>query len=354
MAVAGSIFDAAIGGWMNDRAKAIDFGRRCSLLRSTNSLLITGGQFLSYLINLAFTHPPVTWHWMLGVAGLPAVVQFFLMLSLPESPRVEEARSILEKIYPANEVEAELTALKNSIEAEKADEQAIGDNLIAKLKGALGNVVVRRGLYAGVTVQVAQQFSGIKHGYVLQSNNSSVSWIRFEQDSIGAFFDHIRSQRAQFNFVFFQAASHAPKISQFKSTHFAANGACLAKTRDLENSCHRQNRTWFKEGCPSKFGVLAVVFLGLYIISFSPGMGAVPWIVNSEIYPLKYRGLGEGIAAVCNWTSNLIVSLTFLTLTKTLVPPAHSFSLLAIVSSDSFSFTGLFLKPKGCKLRKLR
>ncbi|KAI4371639.1 hypothetical protein MLD38_009966 [Melastoma candidum] len=46
----------------------------------TNGLLITGGQFLSYLINLAFTY-------MLGIAGLPALVQFILMLSLPKSPR---------------------------------------------------------------------------------------------------------------------------------------------------------------------------------------------------------------------------------------------------------------------------
>ncbi|KAL0388936.1 UNVERIFIED_CONTAM: Inositol transporter 4 [Sesamum radiatum] len=134
MAVAGAIFGAAIGGWMNDR-----FGRKISImvadllffagaiimaaapapwmiilgrvfvglgvgmasmtaplyiseasphrirgaLVSTNGFLITGGQFLSYLINLAFTHVTGTWRWMLGVAGLPAVIQFILMLSLP-------------------------------------------------------------------------------------------------------------------------------------------------------------------------------------------------------------------------------------------------------------------------------
>ncbi|PKA52107.1 putative inositol transporter 3 [Apostasia shenzhenica] len=138
MAVAGAIIGAAIGGWMNDR-----FGRRISILFadllffagaiimsaaptpgiiiigrifvglgvgmasmtaplyiseasphqirgalvSLNGLLITGGQFLSYLINLAFTRVPGTWRWMLGIAGLPAFIQFFLMLMLPESPR---------------------------------------------------------------------------------------------------------------------------------------------------------------------------------------------------------------------------------------------------------------------------
>ncbi|XP_035820280.1 inositol transporter 4-like [Zea mays] len=56
-------------------------------LVSTNGLLITGGQFLAYLINLAFTKVPGTWRWMLGIAGVPALVQFVLMLMLPESPK---------------------------------------------------------------------------------------------------------------------------------------------------------------------------------------------------------------------------------------------------------------------------
>ncbi|MCI10348.1 inositol transporter 1-like, partial [Trifolium medium] len=37
------------------------------------------------------------------------------------------------------------------------------------------------------------------------------------------------------------------------------------------------------------YGWLAVIGLGLYIGFFSPGMGPVPWTINSEIYPEEYR-----------------------------------------------------------------
>ncbi|MCH98486.1 inositol transporter 4-like, partial [Trifolium medium] len=118
-------------------------------LVSTNGLLITGGQFLSYLVNLAFTKAPGTWRWMLGVAAIPAIVQFILMLSLPESPRwlyrqskQEEAKVILSKIYRPEEVDDEMKAMHESVEAEKAEEGSIGQTLGQKLKGAWSNDVV--------------------------------------------------------------------------------------------------------------------------------------------------------------------------------------------------------------------
>lgn len=469
MAVAGAIFGAAVGGWMNDR-----FGRKISILLadalffigavvmaasvapwmliigrilvglgvgmasmtaplyiseasparirgalvSTNGILITGGQFLSYLINLAFTHAPGTWRWMLGVAGLPALVQFILMLFLPESPRwlyrknkIDEARSILDKIYPANEVEDEMNALQESVEAEIADESIVGESIIAKVKGAWSNPVVRRGLYAGITVQVAQQFVGINTvlyysptivqfaGFASNKTALALSLITAGLNVIGTIVSMVfvdRYGRRRFMIVsmfgiiaclvvlsalFWQASLHAPAVSKLGSSHFGGNttcpaylsapdpsswncmsclqadcaycadgtnkyqpGACLISNKGIRGICRGEQRIWFENGCPSKFGIFAVLLLGLYIISYAPGMGTVPWIVNSEIYPLRYRGTGGGIAAVANWSSNLVVSETFLTLTEVL-GSAGTFLLFA-----GFSFLGLvaiyFLVPE--------
>ncbi|CAI0374368.1 unnamed protein product [Linum tenue] len=368
---------------------------------STNGLLITGGQFLSYLINLAFTRAPGTWRWMLGVAGLPALIQFLLMWSLPESPRwlyrenyVHEAKEILEKLYPEDEVDREIQALRESVESERAMEESIGKDMWSKLKGAFTDKVVRRGLYAGVTVQVAQQFVGINTfaGFASKSVALSLSLITAGLNAFGSivsmlFVDRYGRKRLMIismagiiffliflSVVFIEASSHAPKVGSIESVLFGANstcsayagatssaaagkwscmtclkakcgfcsnkaseyhpGACLVDSKHNRDLCLGEDRVFFEQGCPSKFGILAVVFLGLYIVSYSPGMGTVPWIVNSEIYPLKYRGVGGGIAAVANWVSNLIVSESYLTLTEHL-GPGGTFFLFAGVSTLS-------------------
>lgn len=77
--------------------------------------------------------------------------------------------------------------------------------------------------------------------------------------------------------------------------------------------------------------------MGLYILAYAPGMGTVPWVLNSEIYPLRFRGTGGGIAAVSNWTANLIVSQSFLSLIEAL-GASGTFLLFA-----GFSFIGLMV-----------
>ncbi|KAG0494299.1 hypothetical protein HPP92_005293 [Vanilla planifolia] len=111
-------------------------------LVSTNVLMITGGQFLSYLVNLAFTEVPGTWRWMLGVAAVPAILQFFLMLGLPESPRwlylksnisplqKDEAQAIcvLSKIYDPDRLEQEIDLLAIASDVDLDSEKTLFNN----------------------------------------------------------------------------------------------------------------------------------------------------------------------------------------------------------------------------------
>ncbi|KAL5716284.1 Fibroblast growth factor 3 [Ranunculus cassubicifolius] len=453
-AVAGAIIGAALGGWLNDkmgRKKTIlladtlflfgailmavawsptvliigrvfvGFGvgmasmtsplyiseasptRIRGALVSTNGFLITGGQFLSYCINIAFTHVRGTWRWMLGVAALPALLQIVLMFFLPESPRwlyrkgrEEEANTILRKIYPAHEVETEIQDLKESVEREVKEEgSSDGINFVKLLK----TKSVRRGLYAGVGLQVFQQFVGINTvmyysptivqlaGFASNDTALKLSLVTSGLNAFGSivsigFIDKTgRKKLLIFSLigvimslgvltgVFHQTTSHSPPVSWAETTkgNFTGNtcpdlrqglswncmdclkasstdcgfcasptnklnpGACLISNKTVKDVCQDDHRLWYTRGCPSKYGWLAIVGLAAYIISFSPGMGTVPWIVNSEIYPLRFRGVCGGIAATANWISNLIVAQLFLSFVEW-IGTAWTFLLFGVLS----------------------
>ena len=400
-------------------------------LVSTNGLLITAGQFLSYLINLAFTKVSGTWRWMLGVAGVPALLQFVLMLALPESPRwlyrkdrKREAEEIMRKVYPPEEVDEEIEALRASVEADMAQERSIGGGgLAGTLRKAFGSVVVRRGLTAGVLCQVAQQFVGINTvmyysptivqlaGFASNSTALALSLVTSGLNAAGSvvsmfFVDKAGRRRlmllsltgvvaclGMLSGVFFAVDSHSPDVSLAGTALFGANGtcpefdlaavageewtctqcikapsecgfcaadtdkllpgACLRTSDESRRACRAGRREWYTRGCPSSFGWLALVALGAYIVSYSPGMGSVPWLINSEVYPLRFRGVCGGIAAVANWTSNLLVTQTFLSLTQAL-GTAGTFLLFCGVSAMAFLLIFLLVpETKGLQFEEV-
>lgn len=71
-------------------------------------------------------------------------------------------------------------------------------------------------------------------------------------------------------------------------------------------------------------------------------MGTVPWIVNSEIYPLRFRGVCGGIAATANWISNLIVAQSFLSLTEA-IGTSWTFLGFGVISVIALLFVLIFV-----------
>ena len=71
------------------------------------------------------------------------------------------------------------------------------------------------------------------------------------------------------------------------------------------------------------------------------GMGPMPWTINSEIYPLWARSTATSLATATNWIFNLLVSMSFLTLTETITK--HGGYLLNVKSLIFKSLTRSFI-----------
>ncbi|XP_061360223.1 inositol transporter 1-like isoform X1 [Gastrolobium bilobum] len=301
-------------------------------LVSTNVLMITGGQFLSYLINLAFTQVPGTWRWMLGVSGVPAVVQFCLMLFLPESPRWlfiknrnNEAVAVLAKIYDLDRLEDEIALLTNQSEQDRHKRDDIRFWDVFKSKE------IRLAFLAGAGLQAFQQFTGINT--VMYYSPTIVQMAGFRSNELALLLSLIvAGMNAAGTILGIYLIDHAGR----KKLTLYSLGGVIVSLIILSLSFIYQS------SANDLYGWLAVLGLVLYIAFFSPGMGTVPWTVNSEIYPEEYRAICGGMSATVNWVSNLIVAQSFLSVAEA-AGTGPTFLILAGIAVLAFLFVVVFL-----------
>ena len=108
---------------------------------------------------------------------------------------------------------------------------------------------------------------------------------------------------------------------------------------------------------PSLSGIVAwITFVGLivYIASFAASFGVVLWVILPEIFPLKIRGSAMSVCTILHWSSNLLVSLTFLPLISA-IGEAATFWGYAVIAVGTFIFV-YFLMPetKGRSLEQIQ
>jgi SP family galactose:H+ symporter-like MFS transporter len=111
--------------------------------------------------------------------------------------------------------------------------------------------------------------------------------------------------------------------------------------------------TFYLPSLGGLIGKLSVVGLMLYVGSFAIGLGPVFWLLISEIYPLKVRGLAMSVASEANWGTNLVVALTFLTLIQA-VGKSGTFLFYALAGIGAWIFVYLLLpETKGRTLEEI-
>jgi SP family myo-inositol transporter-like MFS transporter 13 len=99
---------------------------------------------------------------------------------------------------------------------------------------------------------------------------------------------------------------------------------------------------------------LAFLSILVYIAFFAMAMGPVPWIYNSEIYPLKLRSTAASLSTTANWISNFLVSMTFLSIMSTNPGMVLAWIVLAMFGvATMFWVWHLIPETKGKKLEDI-
>ncbi|PAV73649.1 hypothetical protein WR25_19844 [Diploscapter pachys] len=267
-------------------------------------LMITLGLVIANIVGGAFSYinpDQVGWRLMFGFAAVPAIIQFVCFIFLPESPRwlyehdrIQESKEVLTKIYSGDSewIDYELGEIDFTCKQQKeAKAQQSGFVLLRILQ----TPHVRKALLIGSLLQTFQQLSGINTvmyytGNIIRSagvkNKHTTIWI-----SAG---------------VYHTQMAVKPMIP-------------LRIIPALDNVVEESFKIlyeWEDVYCHTRYTVLPIIIMVIYLLCFSAGYAPLPWVMNAEFYPLWARSTCVGIATACNWIFNLIISLTFLSLSQ--------------------------------------
>nr|CAD7198345.1 unnamed protein product [Timema douglasi] len=140
-------------------------------LVTINNIFITAGQFVASIVCGLFSNVPDGWRYMLGLAAVPAFIQFFGFLGMPETPRwliskkkYEQARNVLCTIRGEGVcIEEELDQIKSTCmmqESEVMNYESSGSKHSVFMQ-VFNTSYTRRALFLGCFLQSIQQLSGI-------------------------------------------------------------------------------------------------------------------------------------------------------------------------------------------------
>ncbi|KAF9578730.1 myo-inositol transporter [Lunasporangiospora selenospora] len=332
-------------------------------LVTMNVLLITGGQLVAYLVSSALTDVTNGWRWMMAISALPALLQLVTLPFLPESPRflvkkgdVEGAAAVLRRCMGLSADE------DNAFIAKEVD--SIRESLELSHKTRYRDLLrkdLRRPLIIACGMQAWQQLSGFNtamyysatilkmagfpnaksatlFSLLIAGTNMVMTMVAIKIiDRVGrrkillVTIIGMITGLVVLGVAFIKIVGFT--VKQDECVQYGSNcAACLTDDRcyfqDEANIC--QDMGWDGSGkrpvysgvCPNRSqGIMAGSWVALaslvfYVASYGLGLGNAPWLIQSELFPLDIRGKATGMATACNFTGNLIISLTFLTLTQ--------------------------------------
>merc|ERR1711972_1107722 len=83
-------------------------------------------------------------------------------------------------------------------------------------------------------------------------------------------------------------------------------------------------------GLPKSWAIATVVGLMVYVSGYQVGFGPIAWLLIAEVFPLQARGAALSLAAVVNFGSNIMMTMTSQVLQDALTPAGVFFGYLAL------------------------
>lgn len=260
-----------------------------------NELMIVSGQLAAFTVNAAIAaavpeHAEV-WRWMLVVASLPAVVLFFGMLVVPESPRWLILQGRFAEGRAEHQAEREAAEIRDAIE--HAPSASFAD-----LVRALGTPWIRRVFLVGVGIAMVQQLTGVNS--IMYYGVQILQRAGFDAQAalVGQIANGVISVLATFGGIWLlgRVGRRPLLITGLIGTTSAlllvgTSSAVLAGTPAL----------------PFATLTLTVLFLTFQQGAVSP----VTWLMLAEIFPARIRGVAFGAAALVLWLTNFLVGFLF-------------------------------------------
>jgi MFS transporter, SP family, xylose:H+ symportor len=239
------------------------------------------------------------WRWMFTAVAVPAIIFFFAVLFIPESPRwlakkgrKAQARRILARIG-----------------REQYADQTLGEIQVALGAEAEGRVVWRelvspgilKLLSIGVALAILQQWSGIN----IIFNYAEEIYRGAGYGVSGILFNIVITGTINLVFTLF-ALSLVDRIGRRPLMLFGCAGIALSH---------------FVLGLTYRAGIkgLPVLLVTLCTIAcYALSLAPVTWVLISEIFPNRVRGIGVSISVSALWSASFLLTFTFPILNRAL------------------------------------
>ena len=272
------------------------------------------------------------WRYLLGVVVFPSLLQLVLSSFLLESPlwliqqnshtSVADAESVLTKLRGADyeDLDFELELLSAVRDDSIAAQQSDSDSLLSSLNSR----PVRRSLWIGLMLQLFQQFSGINAVFYYStaffaSAHVGDPWLASVLCSgvnvVATGLAIPLMDRAGRRTLLILSAlgmmisciglTAALELSSAASDSSSPSHSSTSHHHSSSSPPPTDSHSSYLLSSLSVIGVLA------YVTCFEVGLGPIPWLMGAELYPASARALGMSLAAVVNWTSNFVISLSF-------------------------------------------